>query len=32
MKQSLLPKSWITDALENSDSDGDYADDSEAQK
>ena len=32
MKQSLLPKSWITDALENSDSDSDFADDSEAQK
>ena len=32
MKQTLIPSSWITDALDNSDSDDDYADDSDAQK
>ena len=32
MKQTLLPACWITNALDNSDSDDDYADDSDAQK
>ena len=32
MKQLQIPKSWITDALENSDSDDDYVEDSEAKK
>ena len=32
MKQLQLPKGWIADALENSDSDEDYVEDDEAKK